>query len=85
MYQVLIDRHAERDLKRLQPETFRLITKKILQLERDPRPPSSQKLQGTSTAWRVRVGQHRVLYEINDHEKMVIIYRVRHRKDAYRP
>ena len=49
----------------------------------DPRPPGSQKLVGLE-AYRVRVGDHRVIYEIDDPARAVIVVRVRHRREVYR-
>jgi len=56
----------------------------ILELSRDPHPAGSKKLEGSGTAYRVRVGDYRVLYEISEPEKLVRVMAVGHRRDVYR-
>ena len=56
----------------------------ITRLGSDPRPPGCKKLSGSARDWRIRVGDFRVLYEIDDPKKAVRIMRVRHRRDVYR-
>lgn len=53
-------------------------------LEKQPRPPGCVKLKGESDAWRVRVGDYRVLYEIHDRQLRVLVIRIADRRDAYR-
>ena len=53
-------------------------------MREDPRPSTSKKLTGTQNQWRLRVGDYRVLYEIDDTQKTVTVYRIRHRRDSYR-
>ena len=83
-YQVDIAPAAQRDFKRLPPETIRKVDTAILELEQTPRPPGCTKLEGSEDEYRVRVGDYRILYVINDKAKLVTIARVRHRRDAYR-
>lgn len=59
------------------------ISNKILELETDPRPIGSIKLQGKES-YRIRAGDYRILYDINDKTKEVFVYNVLHRKDAFR-
>jgi mRNA interferase RelE/StbE len=53
-------------------------------LEEDPRPPQIRKLAGTKDEWRIRIGDYRILLEIDDRNKTVVIYRILHRKEAYK-
>lgn len=53
-------------------------------LEQDPRPLGVRKLAGHTNLYRIRVGLYRVIYEINDKERLIRVTRVRHRRDAYR-
>lgn len=53
-------------------------------LAEEPRPSGCRKLSGTERDYRIRVGEHRVLYEILDETREVRIYRVGHRRDVYR-
>lgn len=84
MYEVYLERAAERDLKRLPDQEFEAITKAIKALGGTPRPHGCRKLSGSRNDWRIRVGDRRVLYEIDDKAKVLHIMRVRHRKEAYR-
>ena len=82
-YTVRIKRSAEKEMDRLPARTFERVTRAILGLERNPRPPGSQKLRGVQD-YRLRVGQYRILYTIDDHERVVEIIAVGHRRDVYR-
>ncbi len=84
MYEILLAKPAERDLKRLSPETFDRILEKIRALADEPRPPGCRKLSGTERDYRIRVGDYRVLYEILDEARAVRVYRAGHRRDVYR-
>ena len=85
MYELLIERHAERDLKQCDPPLFRRLTNAILTLQQNPRPAASQKLHGSAhNDWRLRVGDYRVVYEIDDDTHVVRIFRVKHRREVYR-
>ncbi|WP_244632308.1 MULTISPECIES: type II toxin-antitoxin system RelE/ParE family toxin [unclassified Microbacterium] len=52
-------------------------------LEKEPRPNGVRKLTGFDNAWRVRIGDHRVLYEVVDDVVLVTVFRVAHRRDVY--
>ena len=84
MYEVLLERRAEKDLRRLTAEIFRRAIAAIEALAEDPRPEGCRKLTGSSNDWRIRVGDYRVLYEIEDQNQVVRIMRVRHRRESYR-
>ncbi len=84
MHEVLIERAAEKDLRRLDSQMHDRIVKQIVGLGKEPRPSGSKKLSGSASDWRIRVGDYRVLYEIADAIRVVRVYRVRHRREAYR-
>ncbi|MBN1660639.1 MAG: type II toxin-antitoxin system RelE/ParE family toxin [Anaerolineae bacterium] len=84
MYEVYLEGAAERDLRRLPEEIFRRIIPHIRSLSEDPRPPGCRKLAGSESDWRIRVGDYRVVYEIDETERVVRVFRVRHRREAYR-
>jgi mRNA interferase RelE/StbE len=84
MYQVLLERAAERDLKRLSTEVHERMIDAIKALAGNPRPPGCRKLVGSTNDWRIRVGDYRVLYEIADTIRIVRVNRVRHRREVYR-
>jgi mRNA interferase RelE/StbE len=82
-YAVRLKPRAERDLDRLPIVVAQRIWQKLLALENDPRPPGTSKLEG-SDGYRIRVGDYRVVYLIDDRERMVDVVRVAHRREAYR-
>ena len=84
MYEVYIEKAAENDLKRLPTTTFQRIIPHIKSLAENPRPPSCRKLTGSKNDWRIRIGDYRVLYEIDEKAEAVRIMRVRHRREVYR-
>jgi mRNA interferase RelE/StbE len=84
VYEVHLERAAENDLKRLPTTTFHRIIAQIRILAENPRPSGCRKLTGSKNDWRIRVGDYRVLYEIDEKAKAVRIMRVRHRREVYR-
>ena len=84
MYEVLVERTVERDLKSLPSTVFDHIIARIKALAEVPRPSGCHKLAGSRNDWRIRIGDYRVLYEIDDSRKRVRIFRIRHRREVYR-
>lgn len=84
MYEVLLERRAERDIKRLLEEIFHRIIPRLKALSDNPKPSGCRKITGSQNDWRIRIGDYRVIYEIDDRAKAVRIMRIRHRRDAYR-
>jgi mRNA interferase RelE/StbE len=84
MYDLLIKTSAERDMRKLSADLFQRVNTKILTLRDDPRPAGAQKLAGGLEGWRIRVGDYRILYQIDDTAQTVTIVRVKHRRDVYR-
>ena len=82
-YTIHIKRSAEKEMDRLPARTFKRVTQAILRLERNPRSPGAQKLRGVQD-YRLRVGQYRILYAIDDRKRVVEIIAVGHRRDVYR-
>ena len=82
-YRVEVQRSAERDLERLSAGLFDRITTRLTSLAEDPRPAGVQKLAGLE-GYRVRVGDHRIIYEIDDDARVLTVMRIRHRRDVYR-
>ncbi len=93
VYQIELTRSAERDLHALPGDIFRRIDRKIQFFRRidrkiealanDPRPNRVKKLQGSENSYRVRVGDYRILYEVEDAAVLVLIVRVAHRREVY--
>jgi mRNA interferase RelE/StbE len=84
VFEIVLERVAEKDLRRLSDEVHDRVVEGISTLATNPRPPGAKKLSGSAGNWRIRVGDYRVLYEIADAVRVVRVYRVRHRPDAYR-
>jgi mRNA interferase RelE/StbE len=82
-YRVEVATRARRDLERLAPALVERLGLALMTLADDPRPRSSQKLAGID-AYRVRVGDYRAIYEIDDRARVVIVSRIRHRREVYR-
>jgi mRNA interferase RelE/StbE len=81
-YRVVILPAAERQLGRIDSGPRRRIDAAILALTEDPRPHGCRKMSG-SEEYRIRVGDYRVLYEIEDDVLRVFIVKVGHRRDVY--
>ncbi len=84
MYEVYLERAAENDLKRLSTTNFHRVISRIKTLAEEPRPSGCRKLTGSKNDWRIRIGDNRVLYEIDEKAKAVRIMRVRHCREVYR-
>jgi mRNA interferase RelE/StbE len=84
MYRLVIKKSARKELDSLPPQAFLKIDKAILSLEANPFPhPQSIRLKGKDKR-RLRAGDYRVIYTVDEKEKIVTIFKVRHRKDVYR-
>ena len=82
-YSVVIKRSAEKEIEHLPAGIRRLVVRRILALADDPRPHGSQKLAGEDK-YRIRQGDYRVVYTIEDAIVTVTVVRVAHRSDVYR-
>ena len=83
-YDILLARSARKELEGLNPPDQRRVFRRIERLSQEPRPPGCRKLEGAEDLWRIRIGDHRVVYSIDDTHRIVDIVAVRHRSDAYR-
>jgi mRNA interferase RelE/StbE len=84
VYEVYLEHAAERDLRKLPAEVFRRIVPHLKNLAENPRPAGCRKITGSQKDWRIRVGNYRIIYEIDGKAKVVRVMRVRYRKEAYR-
>ena len=83
-YRVEIKPQAEKALLRIPNPHRRRIANTIDSLAQTPRPAGCMKLSGAENAYRIRIGDYRVVYEIVDKVLIVYAVRVAHRKDVYR-
>jgi len=86
-YQVVVSPRAERDLKKLRrqnPRDYARVMEAIRSLADDSRPPGTKPLTGRQGSWRLRVGDYRVIYTIDDAALVVTVLGVAHRREVYR-
>lgn len=82
-YFLEIKQSAQKELDALEDTLFTRIDRKILALAGNPRPTGCKKLKGYKDQWRVRVGDWRVLYIIDETTKRVSVTRIAHRREVY--
>lgn len=83
-YKVVLVASAAKEFRSLPAGIQRRISAAIDGLSEDPRPRGVRKLAGHERLYRIRVGDYRIVYEIDDEEQVVCITRIRHRREAYR-
>lgn len=83
-YRVRFSRSAEKDLRRIEKSRIPSVVDSIEALGENPRPEGCRKLVGSECSYRIRIGDYRVVYVIDDGVQIVEVGRVRHRKDVYR-
>ncbi len=76
-------RDLEKEIRRLPRSYLKRVLEAIEALGADPRPHGSKRLEGYDL-WRIQIGVYRVLYEIDEENRVVNTYRIGHRKDVYR-
>jgi mRNA interferase RelE/StbE len=81
-YAVSILRRAQKELGQLSSPSFERVCDAIRSLAGNPRPPGCRKLVGRD-GWRIRVGDYRVIYAIDDPARTVLVLHVGHRRDIY--
>ncbi|GAB3698744.1 type II toxin-antitoxin system RelE family toxin [Mariniluteicoccus flavus] len=83
-YRIEIAPAAARQLRKLDTGARRRVQAAIELLQDEPRPKGAKKLVGGVGEWRVRTGDHRIVYEIHDGVLLVLVIAVGHRRDIYR-
>lgn len=90
-YDLRVDKQILKQLAELDAKRFRQVVSRILQLGQDPRPHDSEELKGFQDpavpgrkGFRVDQGEYRILYTVDEGERIVIIFRVGHRREVYR-
>jgi len=82
-YTVLIRKSAQKNLSRLESSIQDRIIEAIRTLADNPRPSGTKKLTGRD-AWRIRIGDYRIIYEIHDDQLIVLVVVVGHRREIYK-
>jgi mRNA interferase RelE/StbE len=83
-YHIAIANSAKRDMRRLDSSLQQRIAIRLQVLRNNPRPSGVKKSRGRENEWRIRVGDCRIIYEIDDDERLIVILRIKHRREAYR-
>jgi mRNA interferase RelE/StbE len=83
-YTVVFARSARKELQALDRTVAARILKRIEALRLEPRPSGCRKLEGTDNLWRIRIGDWRVVYSVDDTRTLVEVSVIRHRREAYR-
>lgn len=83
-YKIEWKHSAEKELKIIDRQYIPRIIKAVEALSDNPFPLQHRKLEGGEASYRIRAGDYRVIYQVDTESKHVVIYHVRHRKDAYR-
>jgi mRNA interferase RelE/StbE len=83
-YRVLLEQAAQRDFRALDPRLAQRVRERLLSLEENPRPLGVRKLRDIHPPrYRLRAGDWRILYTVDDLKREVRIYRIKHRSQAY--
>ena len=82
MYKIFLLPTAQKDLDEFRGKTLDILVKKINFLQENPRPHGCLKLTAEQ-GYRIRSGNYRIIYRIDDKKKEVFVYRIKHRKEAY--
>lgn len=82
MYKIAFEKRVVRDLKKIPREAVTRILESVEKLSENPFPPACKKLKGRD-AWRIRIGDYRVIYGVKSGELMILIIKIGHRKDIY--
>jgi mRNA interferase RelE/StbE len=83
MYKVEVRRRAQRALDKLPKSDFQAVIEAIKNLAQTPRPRGIEKVK-TTGLWRIRQGDYRIIYAIEDNEHLVTVVRVGHRREVFR-
>jgi len=83
-YNLILKQSVEKDFRGLSKNVLVKIFSVIDNLQAEPFPSKTTKLEGTDKTYRIRVGEYRIIYEVNKTEKIVTILYVRHRREVYR-
>jgi len=83
-YRIVMTAEARRNMLALPKDIVRRVDACILALAEKPRLPRTKKLKGTGDLWRVRVGDYRIVYQIEDDRLLIVVIRIGHRREIYR-
>ena len=82
-YKVIFKRSAAKELRKVPSSHLKRMVGKIGALHSDPRPPGIQMLKGEDCHFRLRQGDYRVIYEVNDETNEITVIKIGHRREVY--
>ncbi len=82
-YSLFFKRSAEKELRKIPSQYLAKIMSRIHTLSRDPRPQGVQFLKGEGRYYRLRQGDYRIVYEVDDVHKIVTVIKIGHRREVY--
>lgn len=83
-YEIIITKSIQKQLDNLPNNIQERVYYKISQLAEEPRPDGVVKLKGYDNEYRIRIGDYRLVYEIQDEQLIVLIIQCKHRRDVYK-
>lgn len=83
-FEILWKNSAEHDLRKIDHRYIPQILNTVDGLAENPFPTKCRKLRGSESSYRIRIGDYRVIYQVDSRRNTVIVYHVRHRKEAYK-
>jgi mRNA interferase RelE/StbE len=83
-YTIIVPKTVQKQLDALSDEVYERIFVKIQHLSENPRPNGVVKLKGYANEYRIRIGEYRVRYEIDDQALVILLLQCRHRRDVYK-
>jgi mRNA interferase RelE/StbE len=82
-YHVVLTSSAEKELKRLSRQLIARMVSRLENLASNPSPPGCKKLKGGDREWRIRVGDYRAVYTVDNTKSLAEVTRIRHRSEVY--
>jgi mRNA interferase RelE/StbE len=82
-YRIALTASAEKELNSLSVKMIARTMPRLENLATTPRPPGCKKLKGGDREWRIRIGDYRIVYVINDDVKTIDVTRIAHRREVY--
>ncbi|NEP03121.1 MAG: type II toxin-antitoxin system RelE/ParE family toxin [Symploca sp. SIO2E9] len=83
-YTIITPKTVQKQLDALPNDVYEPVAVKVHQLTENPRPDGVVKLKGFDNEYRLRIGDYRVRYEINDEERIILLLQCKHRKNVYK-
>ncbi|MBF0098725.1 MAG: type II toxin-antitoxin system RelE/ParE family toxin [Magnetococcales bacterium] len=83
-YKIVVPDRVRKQLDALPRAIWQRVRGAIDHLSVDPRPHAAIKMKGSSESWRIRIGDHRIVYTIEDDQLIVLVIKIGHRREVYR-